>query len=106
MSENINSVAWSTVESLSEELLEDVVVFYVSSTDFDSDYYFNLLSDEEKQKSTRFANDEQRCTWILSHAFLRLVCAHYLNKTPQEIVFYQNENGKPFIQDSILQFNL
>ncbi|MFZ4457036.1 MAG: 4'-phosphopantetheinyl transferase family protein [Bacteroidales bacterium] len=106
MSESINSVAWLTVESLSEELLEDVVVFYSSSYDIDSNYYFNLLSDEEKQKSTRFANDEQRRTWILSHAFLRIVCSHYLNREPNEIVFSQNENGKPFIQDSILQFNL
>ncbi len=65
-----------------------------------------ILSIEEIQKSEafHFANDRQNYT--VSHGFLRLILAKYLERKPESLCFDPNEFGKPFLKDSPLKFNL
>lgn len=102
----IAAVDWQTMDDLTGAMSDEVAVFYGDAHSLDSGFYLEMLSGDETRLANRFVQEDQRRTWILSHAFLRIVCAHYLHCLPQEIAFCQTDHGKPFIADVSLSFNL
>lgn len=64
------------------------------------------LSTKEKERAARFAFDRHRNYYIAAHVQLRLLLARYLNVAAQEIEFFYNEFGKPFLTNRSLYFNL
>jgi 4'-phosphopantetheinyl transferase len=69
---------------------------------------FALLSVDERQKATSFKFKKDEWLYALSHQALRKTLSHYLNCPPQEIIFEEDENKKPFITSPTTQlhFNL
>ncbi|NWF98178.1 MAG: 4'-phosphopantetheinyl transferase superfamily protein [Nitrospirae bacterium] len=59
--------------------------------------YLPILSDEEKKKASAFRFSDDRERYIISHAVLRLLLSKYSGEKPEEIVFYNNNYGKPYI---------
>ncbi len=59
--------------------------------------YISILSDEEKKKASAFRFSDDRARYIISHAVLRLLLSEYLGEKPEEIVFYTDNRGKPYI---------
>jgi len=72
-----------------------------------------LLDAQEHSRAGRLRQPRHQERYVLSHAELRRVLAEYLGQTPENIVFCQGPQGKPFVLDketerqaSPLQFNL
>lgn len=68
--------------------------------------YFHILSNEEKQRYHNFKVDGRRKLYIITWITLRLLLSKYINKKPEQIIFYKNKYGKPFIKASSLKFNI
>ena len=61
--------------------------------------FINNLSDDEINKINRFIFEKDRITHTISKGTLRYIMSGYLNLKPEEIIFNQNEYGKPFISE-------
>lgn len=67
-----------------------------------------ILSDEEKEKATRFYFEKDRVRFSLGRGILRSLLGLYLRHDPMKTRFEQNPYGKPSLKDPIspLRFNL
>jgi len=61
------------------------------------DSYYSILSDSEQKKVDKYKFELLRNRQIISMGLLRVLIANYRNFRPNEINFYYNEFGKPFI---------
>lgn len=68
--------------------------------------YVELLSLNEQARAERFIRKEQSERFILCRGLLRKILADYLDLSASGLCFSHNENGKPFLDDQELQFNL
>jgi 4'-phosphopantetheinyl transferase len=66
----------------------------------------SVLSDEEVTRGERFRSPEHRCRYMNAHAGLRLILGRYLGVAASNVSFRRGPHGKPYINDSALQFNL
>ena len=68
---------------------------------------FASLSADETQRAARFHFPADRDRFIIAHACLRAVLAHYLHCAPDQLNFSTGEYGKPILlSDKSLDFNL
>lgn len=58
------------------------------------------LSEDERQRASRFHFDVDRNRYIVAHASLRGILARYLQCEPHDLKFSANEYGKPFLDRS------
>jgi len=65
-----------------------------------------LLSNEEKKRASRFLESQTAKNFILCRGFLRLILGRYLEADPCVLTFEKNENGKPFLANERLSFNI
>ncbi len=70
----------------------------------------HILSGDERSRATRFYFQRDRERYIVGHALLRLLLAHYLASSPEQIRFEDGSHGKPALappyKQSGLRFNL
>ena len=66
----------------------------------------SLLSVAEQEKAGRFHFDHDRRRFIASRACLRVLAGRYLGIPPEQPVFSNTDDGKPFLAGSGLEFNL
>ncbi|CAL7959234.1 4'-phosphopantetheinyl transferase [Gammaproteobacteria bacterium] len=66
----------------------------------------NLLSTQEKTRSSKFIAEHARNNFIVARGILRWLLAKYLLIKPQDPVFQQNQYGKLYLDSSTLQFNI
>ncbi len=59
----------------------------------------SLLSEDERQRATRFNFDSLRTRFILSHGVLRILLARYCDCAPTDLLFASGVHGKPFLAD-------
>lgn len=65
------------------------------------------LNETELARAHRYHFERHRRRFMIARATMRLILSHYLNVTPQELVFGENEYGKPYlVQYPEVQFNL
>ncbi|WP_198164403.1 4'-phosphopantetheinyl transferase family protein [Bradyrhizobium jicamae] len=65
-----------------------------------------LLTSAEADRVFRFHCDEDRRRSIIGRAALRYVLSRHLGVEPQALRFDLGENGKPFLQQSDIHFNV
>jgi 4'-phosphopantetheinyl transferase len=66
-----------------------------------------LLSNDERERATRFRSDTARLNFVMTRGTLRYLLSGYLNIEPQDISFEYSINGKPRLSDSFdLHFNV
>jgi 4'-phosphopantetheinyl transferase len=69
--------------------------------------YLQVLSPSEKAKAAKFRFDEDRGRFIVGRAVLRKLSAHYLSCKLNDVLFANNEFGKPYYRSATsLKFNL
>jgi 4'-phosphopantetheinyl transferase len=68
--------------------------------------FYPLLSDDEKERSEQLIHFIHRKRFIAAHGFLRSVLSLYLNEPAENIRLGKGTNGKPFINNGSLHFNL
>jgi 4'-phosphopantetheinyl transferase len=64
------------------------------------------LDDLERARAERFAFEHLRRRYIGSHVFVRTVLARVLGTRAEDLVFEASGDGKPFLRDYDLAFNL
>lgn len=65
-----------------------------------------LLNAGEQERASKYIKSRDSERSILSRGVLRRVLGSYLDELPSTLNFELNENGKPFLKDSELQFNV
>jgi 4'-phosphopantetheinyl transferase len=68
--------------------------------------YWEWLDSEERARASRFHFDKDRERFVLSHGMLRFLLGHYLGQNPSDVTWQVYEQGKPYIKNHALQFNL
>ena len=64
------------------------------------------LSPDELERASRFIHEKDARSYIISHAYLRRILAEHLACKPLDLMFEKNAQGKPFLPDTRIQFNL
>jgi 4'-phosphopantetheinyl transferase len=64
------------------------------------------LSEDERARADRFYNQTDRDSFITARGLLRTVLGQYLNTPPDRLQFQYQDRGKPFLQDSPIEFNV
>lgn len=65
-----------------------------------------LLSEEEIVRADRFHFEKDRNHFIAGRGMLRILLANYLSIKAEEVPFQYGHNGKPFVGDDSLTFNI
>jgi len=71
-----------------------------------TEFLLSFLSEEEKGQYQSFEIVEKRREFLLSHLLVRRLGALYLKIGMQDLGIFHGKRGKPFFQESELQFNL
>ena len=61
---------------------------------------------DERDRASRFRRAEDGERYLAAHGALRLLLGHYLTCDPLALHFAVSTNGKPFLENQQLQFNL
>jgi 4'-phosphopantetheinyl transferase len=85
---------------------QDILIVYGTSKPEDLESISRILTPEELNFVGRLKHQDQKNTWISCHLTLRLILGEFLEIDPQNIVFYKNGFGKPYLQNSNLFFNI
>ena len=74
-------------------------IYYLDFKDVNRvDELKKLLSEEELKKANRFLKNRDKESYIISHAFLRILLTHYSpHIEPKDWIFEKNQYGKPFL---------
>ena len=67
-----------------------------------------LLSPDERERARRYRFDQHRNEFILTRAALRILLGFYLEKSPEQLAFSYSAQGKPSLQEKVvdLGFNI
>jgi len=69
-------------------------------------HYFQILSSDEQERARRFRFPDLTRKFIVDHGRLRLLLGAYTQTSPEDLVFAQNNFGKPQLTNHRLRFNL
>ena len=79
-------------------------------TERERSHLYELLSDDERARASRFKVEDARRSFIVSRGFLRTILGHALGCAPESISFGEGEHGKPFLEGahakSEIEFNV
>jgi 4'-phosphopantetheinyl transferase len=68
---------------------------------------YDLLSEEEKEKSEAYVREEDRNRYILAKIYLKTLLAKYLNVQPEELEFKLSDQNKPILDSHpMVNFNI
>ncbi|CUS36986.1 putative 4'-phosphopantetheinyl transferase [Candidatus Nitrospira nitrosa] len=69
---------------------------------------YELLSEEERTRASRFAFEEDRRRYVHAHGLLRILLGRYLGRSPASIQFMIGCHGKPCLrsENETMHFNL
>lgn len=72
----------------------------------DEPRYRQVLSAEEQQRAQNYCRPLDAAAFILGRGILRTLLGRILETAPDKLRFGQNPNGKPFLENGRLHFNL
>jgi 4'-phosphopantetheinyl transferase len=72
----------------------------------EADSYQNSLTAEELERAAKFLKPGDAESFILSRGLLRRILADCLQTCPAALRFNRNAQGKPFLEDGGLEFNV
>ena len=82
----------------------------VSKNEYNLEFYWNLLSQDEQVRAKEFYFVRDRNRYIIARGILRSLIANYAGITPENILFKYTEYGKPYLavnnDFSEIKFNL
>jgi 4'-phosphopantetheinyl transferase len=91
-----------------ETLKKSIKVWNIHLPDHhgDTPLYRSLLTGEELARAAKFIKPADAEVFILCRGLLRRILADCLNAEPAELRFNRNAQGKPFLEDGKLDFNV
>ena len=101
--ESVNSIA--DIKNLSDNSIS-IWGIQVSKYDKNIDHIYKILSENEKCKANNFKNKNQARASVLARGALRILIGAYENYAPEKLNFSKTEDGKPFLLNSKINFNI
>ncbi|MFA7256812.1 MAG: 4'-phosphopantetheinyl transferase superfamily protein [Kiritimatiellales bacterium] len=91
-----------------ETFKKTIEVWNIRLSDYHSDIGFcrDLLSNEELERAAKFINSRDAEGFILCRGLLRRILADCLKTEPSGLKFNRNAQGKPFLENGKLEFNV
>ena len=92
--------------------LDGIELWLVAGTGIEAERsaLYDLLSEDERERASRFAVEDARRSFIVSRGILRTVLGDALGCAPETISFGEGEHGKPFLSgahaESGVEFNV
>ena len=88
--------------------LENQLVYFGNTENYTSKREFcgTLLSKEEIERMKKFAFDDDRLTYCISHGCLRICLSEFTNMSNEELKIEYHSNTKPHLINSNLDFNI
>ena len=87
-------------------LNNEVHLHYVFIVNEKPSVYLKLLSDAEMERANKYRIEKERDRFIISRGLLRKLIGQYVSMNPKEIIFDYGVNGKPFLKNNDVQFNM
>lgn len=87
----------------------DEVYLYVQSLPVADElvaFLQSLLNAEERKRAADYHFERDRIRFTVARGLLRCILSVYLDVTAEAIVFHYEPQGKPYVENTILQFNL
>jgi len=66
----------------------------------------DVLDNEERAKAARFVKEEHRTRYAMAQTILRHLLGRYTGLDPKAVAFTRGPQGKPYLPQSSLQFNI
>lgn len=87
---------------------EKLTIFYAETGSLVSrgKELINYISADEKSRADKFLFNEDRDTYIISHALVRLTLAFKLNAVASKMAYLKTINDKPYLAGFPVHFNL
>jgi len=103
----MNDIVWQKPKEIINLQPNEIHIWLAGLTDW-ADFPQDVLNADELQRGRRFVREEDRRSFCLARAFLRMILAHYLPIQPRRLVFREGSHGKLYLQPNPtqLQFNL
>lgn len=91
-----------------EAFTKSIEIWNVLLSDYSADVTAcrTLLAGEELDRAAKFVNPADADSFILGRGLLRRILADCLGADPAELQFTRNRQGKPFLKDGGLEFNV
>ncbi len=70
------------------------------------DSMIQRLNPQECSRANRFKFKADRHRYILAHGCLRIILSMYLECPAEQIIFIENDYGKPFLRNTPFHFNI
>ncbi len=70
------------------------------------DALHGVLCDKEQKKAARYLRDPDRLSSIAARGALRILLSGYTRYSPSEVSFHYSKNGKPYMNDSEIDFKV
>lgn len=87
----------------------EIICFSLESNDEQRQFLYQLLSDDEKQRASRYRFDKHRNRFITGRGTIREILARKSKCAPEAISFILNNHGKPALNEpesaKHIQFN-
>lgn len=82
------------------QLIQKTHLWLAHIQDYQDDlpYFWNLLTQDEKERAQLFKQSADEQCFILSHGMLRKMLSTFTQKLPLELSIKKNKNGKPFLE--------
>ncbi|MGC8865891.1 MAG: 4'-phosphopantetheinyl transferase family protein [Bacteroidales bacterium] len=100
------AIVWKEVLMLSRKGIAIILGETEGIADSTLKSAFSKLSKEEQERAQKMRREDQRITFIINHALLRLMLSSVTGERPQNILIQQDPQGKPFAPEPFPHFNL
>lgn len=95
---------WQTCEAVPDLVTNEIHVWKLGLNKFQMEAFWDLLSDDEKDRANRFMFIEHKQKFVIAHGVLRVLLGEYLETEPNLLEFKTNDHGKPQLNG--IKFNL
>jgi len=100
---------WQNSTNQTFSSLQNKVHVWKVHLDLQEEYLSRLksfLSEDEEKRAARFYFEKDRRHYIAARGQLKILLGKYLDINPEELNFEYNDHGKPFYQETGVQFNV
>lgn len=96
------------IGSISDNLCCKAEIFWGMAKNFYSDieYFKQILSRDERNRAEQLYLDEDRSTYIICHALLRIFLSKRIKQKPNKIKIIKDRNKKPYLRNNHMYFNI
>ena len=75
-------------------------------TDAEYEKWFSLMTEEKQEKVSRYKDIERRKCSVAGEMLVKSYIGNALNIAPESLIILTDDNGKPYIENCPIHFNI